>query len=470
MATQLTDTTASRIAEYRRRKGAYVEKSVGPNEKVEAETDGWELIRENKISYRYRKIRDAREQLENEFWRLLYEFGYPSLNVGEKFSIPITDKNTGNSNAELSVFGYDSETIVIAQCRALEKRSKCSLNADLIEISSKQKLVAASLRKILRKDFEQKIIWLLVTRNIEWSDVDIEKAKSCNIKIITEREMFYYKEIAKRIGPSARYQFHAEFLTRAKVAALHNVEVYAIKTKLGPHKVYTFFASANKILPIAFVNHRDLRDPNAAPSYQRLIQRSRLKQIADFIRSGGFFPNTVILNFKQRVRFDVLKPEDEDGVVSGVLTLPSTYKSAWIIDGQHRIYGYSELDEAKHPPLLPFLAFENITITDETKLFSDINSKQKRVEKKLLDEITGEIRLESADKKEQIRAIASRVFDLMRDDDDGPLGGKITGVEIKHSDASILTIPYLVDAVVQSGMLGRVDGFDEDEAQGKSNK
>ena len=41
---------------------------------------------------------------------------------------------------------------------------------------------------------------------------------------------------------------------------------------------------------------------------------------------------------------------------------------------------------------------------------------------------------------------------MMRDDDDGPLGDKITGVEVKQSEASILTIPYLVDAVISSGM------------------
>jgi len=152
-----------------------------------------------------------------------------------------------------------------------------------------------------------------------------------------------------------------------------------------------------------------------------------------------------------------VKPEDDDGIASGVLTLPNTYKSAWIIDGQHRIYGYAELEEHSSSTLLPFLAFENIGILDETRLFSDINSKQKRVEKRLLDEITGEIKLESADKREQIRAVASRVFDMMRDDDDGPLGGKITGVEVKHSEESILTIPYLVDAVIQSGAMGKVD-------------
>ena len=44
----------------------------------------------------------------------------------------------------------------------------------------------------------------------------------------------------------------------------------------------------------------------------------------------------------------------------------------------------------------------------------------------------------------------------MHDDEDGPFGDKVAGAEIKRGDGSILTIPYLVDATIQSGLLGRV--------------
>lgn len=81
------------------------------------------------------------------------------------------------------------------------------------------------------------------------------------------------------------------------------------------------FAPPKVILPVAFVNHRDLRDPNSAPSYQRLMHRQRLRDIAAYLKSGGFFPNSVILNFKQKPRFDILRPEDKNGVTPGELTL-----------------------------------------------------------------------------------------------------------------------------------------------------
>lgn len=455
MLGELATTNAARVTEYKLRKSRYEQRTFRRDESDYATSEGWELVRENQSSDRYQKLKLHDEHLENEFWCLLYNFGYPNLNIGRNFQIEITSNKRVTVSKQIDVFAYDSETIIVAECKSCEKRTKRQLQKDIGEFSANQKPIANTLRRFLGSSFKQKIVWFFVTKNVDWSQLDVARAEQANIKIITEKDLFYYKEIAKRIGKAARYQFHAEFLANTKVNALDR-RVYAMRTKIGAYKAYTFFASAETILPIAFVNHRDLRDPNAAPSYQRLIHRPRLRDIASYLANGGFFPNAIILNFKKKIRFDILKPEDEFGITPGEMTLPDTYKSAWIIDGQHRLYGYTELGEDERGPHLPFLAFENISITDETKIFADINSKQKSVSKKLLDEITGEIKLDSADKREQLRAIASRAFDLMRDDEDGPFGDKVAGAELKRGDGSILTIPYLVDATIQSGLLGRI--------------
>ena len=455
MLGELATTSAARVTEYKARKTRYDQRTFRRDEAEYATAEGWELVRENQNSDRYQKLKPHDEQLENEFWCLLYNLGYPNLNIGRSFQIEVTSNKRVTVSKQVDVSAYDNETILIAECKSCKKRTKRQLQKDLGDFIAHQKPIANTLRRFLQADFKQKVVWFFVTRNVEWSQPDLARAEEANIKIITEKDFFYYKEIAKRIGKAARYQFHAEFLANTKVHALER-KVFAMRTKLGPHKAYTFFASADTILPIAFVNHRDLRDPNAAPSYQRLIHRPRLRDIAGYLANGGFFPNAIILNFKKKIRFDLLKPEDGHGITPGVMTLPDTYKSAWIIDGQHRLYGYTELGEDERSSHLPFLAFENISIPDETKIFADINSKQKNVSKKLLDEITGEIKLDATDKREQLRAIASRAFDLMRDDEDGPFGDKVAGAELKRGDGSILTIPYLVDATIISGLLGRL--------------
>jgi len=73
---ELADTPAKRVAEHKKRRKPYLERTFRPDESDYAQPQGWELVRENKASFRYRKLREIDEQLENEFWRLLHEFGY----------------------------------------------------------------------------------------------------------------------------------------------------------------------------------------------------------------------------------------------------------------------------------------------------------------------------------------------------------------------------------------------------------
>ena len=95
-----------------------------------------------------------------------------------------------------------------------------------------------------------------------------------------------------------------------------------MKTKIGGKIAYTFSSKYSDIMPIAFVNHRDLRDPTSAPTYQRLVNPGRLKKISEFLVGGGYFPNSILLNFRRKPRFHLaLKSEDKD-IQFGYLYLP----------------------------------------------------------------------------------------------------------------------------------------------------
>ena len=150
------------------------------------------------------------------------------------------------------MFAYDEETIIVAECKACEKKTRRSLQKDTCELGSLQGPISSCLpfESTLGSIFDQKIIWLFVTRNVDWSEPDKLRAKEANIKIITERELFYYKEIAKRIGHAARFQFDAEFLARTKVGALSYGRRVCDPNSLGSYRVFTFFGPATKILPI----------------------------------------------------------------------------------------------------------------------------------------------------------------------------------------------------------------------------
>ena len=129
---------------------------------------------------------------------------------------------------------------------------------------------------------------------------------------------------------------------------MENIRVPAVKGKIGGKTFYSFVSTPKQMLKIAFVNHRSLNDPAGAPSYQRLVNKARLRQISRFIYNDGFFPTNILVNFNTRCRFDQTAKDGATNVAFGSLYLPSKYKSAWIIDGQHRLYGYAPLSD-KYP-------------------------------------------------------------------------------------------------------------------------
>ena len=447
----LTNDEAGRRSEYRKRRSAYIEETIPGSRLEEYELDGWSISRTNKSgSHRVRKQKPIDQMLEDECWCILYQIGYKTLNLGRNFKIPLT-KSNGAPAKQIDVFAYDDSSIVIFECKTSLKRSKRQMGPAVHEFAGLRKQISDTLRLHFDGDFKQKLIWAFVTKNIVWSPKDLQRAAAANIHVIRDTEVAYFSEISRRIGEAAKYQFQAEFLKTSK--ALQGVKVFALRTSLAGETAYSFFAPAKKILPLSFVNHRDLRDPEASPSYQRMVQRSRLAKIGEYLNAGGFFPNSIIVNFHGETKFDILKPADEDGIAAGVLTLPENYKSIMIIDGQHRLYGYTQIEDGKAPDL-QFLAFDGITIQDETRLFSDINFEQKTVSRKLLDEIAGEIKLDSENPLEKMRAISSRAFDLMRSDMAGPFGDKIAGADMAGAGKGDLTLPSLNNAVKESRILG----------------
>lgn len=194
------------------------------------------------------------------------------------------------------------------------------------------------------------------------------------------------------------------------------MKVPAIRGKLGGKKFYSFVTTPRQLLRIAFINHRALKDPSGAPTYQRLVQRSRLKKIRNFVKNGGFFPTNILINFKTKIRFDIAQKDHDAGIHFGLLYLPEKYKTAWIIDGQHRLYGFSGLPDKYMDENIIVIAFENISTAEEANLFVTINHEQKQVARNLLDELEGELKWESEKPKERIGAISSRLIDLLNID------------------------------------------------------
>lgn len=454
LAPLLTETMHLKRQAARRRK-QFDEKSIHVESFPEYESNGWIIEKKVKNKIRIKREKTIDERLENRFWMLLFKLGYPEMNDGRSFTIRIERKGAEPLRKQIDVFAKDDETVIVAECKASEKITKRSFQKDLEEFSNLKGPIAHAVVKHYGASFKPKIIWLFVTENIIWSKPDRERAIGGNIHVITERELRYYSQIAEHLGKAARYQFLAEFLRNQSIPELKGITVPAIRGKLGGHKFYCFVTTPQCLLKISFVNHRSLNDPDGAPTYQRLISKSRIKDIGNYIIGGGFFPNNILVNFTKPLRFDKISHDDAADVIFGTLHLPDRYRSAWIIDGQHRLYGFSPIDTnfLKHNIIV--VGFENLSKTEEANLFVTINHEQKSVPKHLLDDLEGELKWGSDIPSERIGAIAARLINYLGSDVGEPFFNRITQQGIKSTNRICLTIPALKDAIRRSGLIGR---------------
>jgi len=450
----LAATEGTRKSEFSKRSKVYSEESFPHALQPEKVSAGWTVQKENISTVRMRRPKGADEILENRFWNVLYRFGYAELNVGRHFKIATSKK--GDLGKQIDVFAKDAETVVVAECKTKTELGKKSLQLALGEFAALQRSFANSIRQHYGKEFNPKIIWFFVTDKIRWRDEDLKRARDFNINVIQSRELLYFEEISKKLGAAARYQFHAEYLSKQKVPALANRAIPAVKTKLGGHVAYFFSARPIDILRISFVNHRDLRDPSGAPSYQRLVNPGRLKQIGKFLDGKGYFPNTILLNFHRKPTFHRSSADALASVQFGELVLPDRYKSCWVIDGQHRLYGTTFSKELKQDTPLFFIAFEGMKSAEEANTFVTINEKQTKVPRKLLTELDGELKWDSDDPKEKLGAIASRAVDLLNNKGGSPFENRVVTPGVTGGARQPLTLPNFQQAILQSRLLGSV--------------
>lgn len=450
----LTESDATRRTEYARRRKFYDEKTVNSKLRDDHEKDGWIHVADLKSGAKMKKAKSHDEVLENRIWCILYQLGYPILSVGRKFDIEIANQDGKRVTKQVDVFAKDDETVIVIECKSCEAMQTRDLRKDISEFASLRKPISNEIRRHFGNYFKPKILWAFATWNVIWKPADVALAKESNIAIIKDREIRYLEEISRVLREAGRYQFHAEFFRDQKIPELDGKIVPAIATKLGGHRAFIFSVSPTDLLKVSFVNHRDLRDPGGAPAYQRLLKQGRLKKIGEYLDGQNFFPNSILVSFHKKVRFDISDKSYDGSSQFGSLYLPNSYRSCWIIDGQHRLYGCAF---SKSPPAsLTVIAFEKISPVLEASLFATINREQQRVQKRLLDELDGELKWDSPVIKEQLGAIAARAVDILNSETGGPFFDHVCppGISTAAPEQN-LHLPQIKTGIMQSGLLGR---------------
>ena len=442
---------------YKKKKREHKYVSVKKGKESHFLEDGWDIYKVYKTRIRLRKQKPVGILFKDRVWCILSKMGFEEISKDDEFKMSILTNPQINLE-QVDIFVKDDEIAILVECKAAGEPTPRSFRGYINEINDTRGEIIGAINK--HYGVKLKVGWIFATKNIIWSESDLELANSSNITVLRDDELEYYEELVCHIGPAAKYQFLAEVFAEKKIPRLR-IKVPAIKGKIGGTTFYSFVIEPSKLLPIVFVSHRLKTDRDTVITYQRMLNKRRLKSIRGYIeKEGGLFPNSIIINFqtgKTRLRFEKTGGQDSTiGAVIGFLYLPNKYKSAWIIDGQHRLYGFSGSDKAEKVTI-PVIAFENLDAAKQAKMFVDINSKQVKVPKNLLEDLYSDLLWDSKDESEKLLALTSKLVSKLGKDMSSPLYQKIkssTQVRVKNKP---ITIATLTGAIKNTKLLGQVN-------------
>src|SRR5699024_1210031 len=264
----------------------------------------------------------------------------------------------------------------------------------------------------------------------------------------------YVNSLIKHYKDAALYQFLA-LIFKGQLINRDRIEVPAVQGKMGNMKYYMFSIEPHLLLRMGFILHRTRANESEMPTYQRLLVPSRLKGISKFIENGGYFPNSVIVNFSEKwsPQFEGASKGGDTLSRSGTLKIPNAFAIAYIIDGQHRIYGYANTP-FRETNTIPVVAFVGLDSHEQLKMFMDINQNQKAVSPTLRLTLEEDLYWSSSRADSRMKALRSSIIRLLSAPIDGPLHNRISIGE----DKAVLSAKPFADAIIKSGLLPTAKG------------
>ncbi len=154
---------------------------------------------------------------------------------------------------------------------------------------------------------------------------------------------------------------------------------------------YLCVLEAKTVTEITYVARRGIDQEQGA--IQRILNKSRISGIRDFLLNGGFFPNNVILNVKEDGNLSYNNSNDE-------ISFDLNPRIAQIIDGQHRIEGLKEAIKSNvsiGEILIPTVLVNDISTEICAEIFVSINTEQKSVPKSLIYDLYGLMNISAKD-------------------------------------------------------------------------
>lgn len=346
-------------------------------------------------------------EFEEEVRSFLRRMGFTNVTGGIDYKV---------GGIQIDALATYGNTAIVVECTGRRGRGQTRLHDRISEVRGEMRIIEDNAKTDPVLDRCTEFRYLLAT-NVVPSQADVDFAsQEPHVVILDKRAMTHYSNLASIIPGHAIYNLLGELEVPPDVS--ETITMPAFSVQIGNTVLFSFFARPSELLKFAYVARREVGHEQY---YQRMVKKSRLKSISEYVASGeGIFPNGVVLSFTEAPRFTELGDVKEkvatwpSNTKFGYLQFPKSYRSCWVVDGQHRLFGLGNLPDGIS---VPVVAFQKLDPVAQAKYFLDINSKQQRVEPDLLWDLRGQLM------PTETMGIVSLVAKKL--DRQGPLAGKI---------------------------------------------
>jgi|GEM_PF-363585 len=276
--------------------------------------------------------------------------------------------------------------------------------------------------------------------NLDLNDNDLERFSP--LKVVDTKTYNYFINMSKSIKKSFRYEIlnylnisANEFGPQKKSTSSDIQDYHPI---IFPNEttgynngvqIVSFMLTPQELIKYSYVLRKDSWDEKIG-LYQRLIKPSRINNIRRYvIDNTKTFLNNIIIGLPDKVR--IVDESENEVSISNInsshtykISLPTTFNSYSIIDGQHRVYAYYEndVDNEEEKEVSKLRDKLNLLVTGikypsdwdeirrrtfESEIFLDINKNAKSVDKDLL------IHIEATKDPLSSQAIARKVLEKL---------------------------------------------------------
>ncbi|WP_198412241.1 DGQHR domain-containing protein [Cryobacterium sp. TMT1-62] len=437
------------LAETRKRLSPDQFQTVPPTRISELEGLGWVLDKRNKSTVRMRKAKPHDAAFEDRVWATFAKLGFTSLNKNRLFTLKYGDGD--GERQQIDVFAADDDVILVVECKSTVETRTGQFKKEIEAIQGQR---AGILRTIKNEYGKHKVKFILATNNYGVTKPTTDRIAAADIIHMSDDVIDYYLALADHLGVAARFQLLGNLFSGQKIPNLDH-EVVAIEASMGGHKYYSFSIEPDRLLKLGYILHRSKANSSLMPTYQRLIKKTRLKSVAQFVDSGGYFPNSLILSLEggpRGLQFDAF-PKVNGQTRAGLLHLPQTFRAAYVIDGQHRLYGYSASTRAT-TDLIPVVAFVSLSRSAQMRMFMDVNENQQAVPKNLRNTLNADLLYASEDLREQAKALKLVLAQRLGEDKVSPLYGRVQVGEDSKTPLRCLTIDAVARGLDRGGFIG----------------